>query len=98
MLISIHALREESDCGDFQAGVQHGISIHALREESDYQCPLWLCRHCISIHALREESDCRFSMIKTLIISISIHALREESDWPRCTTLTRTTYFYPRSP
>ena len=57
-MISIHALREESDCFRRRLGRAGGISIHALREESD---PLSANRmfhplH-ISIHALREESD-----------------------------------------
>ena len=35
-IISIHALREESDATAFNIGVRRGkISIHALREESD---------------------------------------------------------------
>ena len=57
VLISIHALREESD------GVRHVrqqgavISIHALREESDSDAQHRAHRIAISIHALREESD-----------------------------------------
>ena len=35
MLISIHALREESDVGGQAAHSGQVISIHALREESD---------------------------------------------------------------
>ena len=34
-LISIHALREESDELDHELVEAHAISIHALREESD---------------------------------------------------------------
>ena len=34
-VISIHALREESDFRAVYAGLLAGISIHALREESD---------------------------------------------------------------
>ena len=33
--ISIHALHEESDSGDFVAPILKVISIHALHEESD---------------------------------------------------------------
>ena len=56
--ISIHALREESDCHIQHHQVLLQISIHALREESDPPpskriTPLIF----ISIHALREESD-----------------------------------------
>ena len=56
-IISIHALREESDQADETLNQYARISIHALREESDgvsivlTECPI------ISIHALREESD-----------------------------------------
>ena len=58
-LISIHALREESDlrtlCVDCPAD---RISIHALREESDNRHDSAAQAHIlISIHALREESD-----------------------------------------
>ena len=58
-MISIHALREESDgvvCVP-SAGIPL-ISIHALREESDRSGPAAerLLRP-ISIHALREEGD-----------------------------------------
>ena len=56
--ISIHALREESDCGvgiDQSSHVQ--ISIHALREESDVFHVAVYKDLGISIHALREESD-----------------------------------------
>ena len=35
-LISIHALREEGDLGEFDSETGHmSISIHALREEGD---------------------------------------------------------------
>ena len=33
--ISIHALREEGDCGSLAGLGGHSISIHALREEGD---------------------------------------------------------------
>ena len=39
-IISIHALREESDCGFLFLLTIKAISIHALREESDCK---WLC-------------------------------------------------------
>ena len=57
-LISIHALREESDSAPEGVRSTSVISIHALREESDRQRTVE--RHqllIISIHALREESD-----------------------------------------
>ena len=57
LLISIHALREESDPTSQGSRTPSKISIHALREESDRF--LFLAVPCggISIHALREESD-----------------------------------------
>ena len=57
-IISIHALRKESDQAADHVGHRLHISIHALRKESD------ACRLAgngsvlISIHALRKESDC----------------------------------------
>ena len=60
MVISIHALREESDPHhDADQTVGQIISIHALREESDPTRPRPLHVLPISIHALREESDYR---------------------------------------
>ena len=57
-VISIHALREESDLCDPHTAMLTHISIHALREESDhhFHAGIYLARY-ISIHALREESD-----------------------------------------
>ena len=58
LVISIHALREESDLKtSHQPTVQQNISIHALREESDCKRRQNLRDYPISIHALREESD-----------------------------------------
>ena len=78
-LISIHALREESDRG--QELHRHGedISIHALREESDQTSGGLASEQTISIHALREESD-QGNAEGERRERISIHALREESD------------------
>ena len=56
--ISIHALREEGDCGCFRFQGEYQISIHALREEGDRVSFLKTSRRSdISIHALREEGD-----------------------------------------
>ena len=41
LVISIHALREESDVQRPGTITVNGISIHALREESDFH---WTCR------------------------------------------------------
>ena len=80
--ISIHALREESDCRRVYPSVSGGISIHALREESDDGVGVRLHLVLISIHALREESDAAHVDLRGVAV-ISIHALREESDWRR---------------
>ena len=57
-IISIHALREESDVQPIRAAAIQQISIHALREESDLRRIVSGEVERISIHALREESDC----------------------------------------
>ncbi len=58
LIISIHALRKESDFRAKRHAKTQGISIHALRKESDlayaYDPETGLV---ISIHALRKESD-----------------------------------------
>ena len=56
-MISIHALREESDGIDNVPEKTKDISIHALREESDHLQSSNGIIGWISIHALREESD-----------------------------------------
>ena len=58
-LISIHALREESDLDSEVELETLEISIHALREESDLSRSPKNPTTIISIHALREESDGR---------------------------------------
>ena len=82
-MITIHALREESDIILFLAAIlQTQISIHALREESDTINGQQYSKKDISIHALREESDYEVIFVQLLqVLLISIHALREESDW-----------------
>ena len=56
-LISIHALRKESDACPMANMSLINISIHALRKESDHGTMPERVRTCISIHALRKESD-----------------------------------------
>ena len=58
-MISIHALREESDSTTMVDRHKRRISIHALREESDMFGIFGTPNTWISIHALREESDHR---------------------------------------
>ena len=83
VLISIHALHEESDPTQSQHE-RHPtlISIHALHEESDSKAPMVSDPLPISIHALHEESDGHIGAARTIPV-ISIHALHEESDVPR---------------
>ena len=56
-IISIHALRKESDLHQRLSHQLLHISIHALRKESDISLLIWLPPRRISIHALRKESD-----------------------------------------
>ena len=106
-MISIHALREESD-RDYDPVIhlgydfnprrrQHLISIHALREESDRELRAKHMTQRISIHALREESDLAERRQRPAVF-ISIHALREESDRARCRPYAARQHFNPRSP
>ena len=59
MLISIHALRKESDTLVNDVAVLGEISIHALRKESDDWNGRVRRLLQISIHALRKESDAK---------------------------------------
>ena len=56
-VISIHALRKESDNTAGGKATQALISIHALRKESDRGQGIFGADDQISIHALRKESD-----------------------------------------
>ena len=56
-IISIHALRKESDNDGIGGAFASPISIHALRKESDWCDMLSKTFYQISIHALRKESD-----------------------------------------
>ena len=57
-MISIHALRKESDMFEGFLLIWIDISIHALRKESDPQSRSRPDgKYIISIHALRKESD-----------------------------------------
>ena len=88
ILISIHALRMESDlAANRLTNYRIKISIHALRMESDiYDKAAERGRSDISIHALRMESDLldKLQHIRRKK-RISIHALRMESDAAICT-------------
>ena len=56
-VISIHALRKESDTARAPELAAGAISIHALRKESDSSDFVQDLIPYISIHALRKESD-----------------------------------------
>ena len=86
-VISIHALREESDA-DIQNVREYLLKFQStlsVRRATSWRA-LAAERRVISIHALREESDTavRKSMHDG---AISIHALREESDIKAFTAL-----------
>ena len=78
MLISIHALRKESDEAIAQAAAEDLISIHALRKESDSMDTTANATNDISIHALRKESDraaghfCPLSETQASCLALSI--------------------------
>ncbi len=97
-VISIHALRKESDLTREQARLFLAISIHALRKESDVQAVFdEFETQGISIHVLRKESD-RLGDDRDKGLEISIHALRKESDSPWARTRPNRSNFNPRSP
>ena len=80
IVISIHALREESDpLGSFWPG-EIMISIHALREESDFhvgvpELDVMLFQSTLSVRRATLQAQAGLQTH-----GISIHALREESD------------------
>ena len=80
IVISIHALREESDGAFLHFPGGGSISIHALREESDFGLPptvlLALYFNPRPPRGERPKPPVRSHKL----VTISIHALREESD------------------
>ena len=80
IIISIHALREESDPPITNRGVistQFQSTLSVRRATTQWVYNISTVK--ISIHALREESDSTDWLLSTKG-GISIHALREESD------------------
>ena len=67
-MISIHALRKESDHALHDTMHDLAISIHALRKESDARLVGVVKLQLISIHALRKESDTACEFLKQLVI------------------------------
>ena len=81
MVISIHALREESDVQMASRSDRwRSISIHALREESDL-LRLRLDRLTLNFQStLSVRRATGWPVVPCQVGAISIHALREESD------------------
>ena len=96
-IISIHALREESDAVTRSPASRLTISIHALREESD-SGHLRMRGH----QGFQSTLSVRRATYNYLMVDnppmISIHALREESDWPMRANRSASSDFNPRSP
>ena len=80
-MISIHALREESD--NTLTNPSSTESHFNPRSPRGERLQINIINHeqlAISIHALREESDLIRFYVYLIPVHISIHALREESD------------------
>ena len=98
-MISIHALREESDRAEKHARLTMRISIHALREESDNIDAVFMSQPSEFQSTLSVRRATRFDAAAGGDgADISIHALREESDPESLTSDARMDYFNPRSP
>ena len=99
IMISIHALRKESDSCHCSWHGWVTISIHALRKESDKSRVVNIDpQFTISIHALRKESDLDGRGAEVAAQPISIHALRKESDSRGTQPRHSYRHFNPRSP
>ena len=97
-MISIHALRKESDIPNYLISSDFVISIHALRKESDRFRDDVQSGISISIHALRKESDMlAVSVIAACVIFQSTLSVRRAT---LCALGMFTPYknFNPRSP
>ena len=81
IIISIHALRKESDRAvNISCALSASISIHALRKESDYRAPPYnlIIQQFLSTLSARRATT--VVVVVLHIVGISIHALRKESD------------------
>ena len=98
--ISIHALREESDCRAARRpnGTSEFQSTPSARRATPRQHLQRRSRRDISIHALREESDAMRTALSQSRRVISIHALREESDLHGARHCSDVQHFNPRPP
>ena len=98
--ISIHALREEGDLIEPEAGEKkQEISIHALREEGDAGRPRRaLPGQKISIHALREEGDRPTTPAAVGRKSFLSTPSARRATWPPLKSTLSHGDFYPRPP
>ena len=98
-VISIHALRKESDGTDkWLSDLELLISIHALRKESDTAQAAWTSGTLAFQSTLSVRRATRTGEHQRHDQLISIHALRKESDLRFATTSPLRVYFNPRSP
>ena len=98
LVISIHALHEESDLRTPETSLTEEISIHALHEESDRNISNIQCYYNISIHALHEESDIAHDAKSgTLSIFQSTLSMRRATSIAVCNGSSACN-FNPRSP
>ena len=81
LVISIHALHEESDSSSHNIGEPNNISIHALHEESDL---IWSATALLMLRTFQSTLSMRRATTTNTVTvkpkNISIHALHEESD------------------
>ena len=97
--ISIHALREEGDKGQFLAlHTVHQISIHALREEGDSDTGAMDGVWDLFLSTPSARRATRLVQQGVAVYGISIHALREEGDQSGKRGSLRKGDFYPRPP
>ena len=83
-VISIHALRKESDLDirGLNLDLTEFLSTLSARRATARSMKRFASSS-ISIHALRKESDVVSCRLLSLFVEISIHALRKESDVPK---------------
>ncbi len=98
VIISIHALHEESDLSKSRHTALTLISIHALHEESDQ--PIMDDKHkqLLFQSTLSMRRATGASGAYAPFLTISIHALHEESDEDKSAWYLVKAYFNPRSP
>ena len=98
-LISIHALREESDLGNgLQGYMQYNFNPRSPWGERRKQCGIDVISISISIHALREESDVT-GLLATILQTLFQSTLSvRRATITACTEVAIIINFNPRSP